>query len=94
VDPVVFDLSKELTLEDLPSDELKWVVESIGLTLGIKLMKDLRGIRIDFPKNPFKRAAHRYIRENYDGTNAKVLARQFNLSEGHIYALCNKKEKS
>ena len=94
VNPEAFDIFREFTLEDLPSDEMRWVAASIGLPSTIKLIQDLQGIRIDFPKMALKRVIHRYIQKKYDGTNAKLLARQFNLCERWIYKICNKKEKA
>ena len=76
---------KLLTKEDIP-DSLKDIVDVIGINNFIKLCRLCGGICIYIPteNSLIKPIRNRIIRESFDGSNYKELARKFNISEVQV----------
>ena len=70
--------------EDLEGD-IGLVAEQCGLEVAVSLVRAMGGTQLSVPKFAFKRAAVRYIRDRYDGTNAKLLALATCMSERFVY---------
>ena len=65
------------------------IYEEIAKTIGeeqtIKLYKNFRGQQITFPRRIYSiEYVSRSVRDNYDGSNVRELARKFDYSERRI----------
>lgn len=83
------ELSREdflgtVTPEDLTGD-IGLVAEQCGLDVAVRLATHMGGTQLWLPKYAFKRAAIRYVRAHYDGTNAKVLALAIGTTERFVF---------
>lgn len=76
---------KFLTKEDVP-DSLKDIADEIGIDNFIKLCRLCGGVCIYIPteNSLIKPIRNRVIRESFDGSNYKDLARKFNISEVQV----------
>jgi len=85
---MIRDWLKNLTIADMPNDDMKLVAEQCGMEVAIILLEKLNGIIIYIPKIAAdKRFIKKYVNENYDGRNAKNLAVEIGVSEQYIYKL-------
>jgi len=82
----------EMSLDDLPNEDLKDLAHVCGIHTAIKLLQDLNGIHIYIPKDGFKKVIERFIIKNFDGSNAKKLALACNISEVHVYEIVRKED--
>ena len=78
------DFLATVTPEDLDGD-IGLVGEQCGLDVAVSLVVRLGGTKLSVPKYALKRAARRYIRAHYDGTNAKILALATGMTERFVY---------
>ena len=86
------NLALNLTINDLPNDDLKIVADIVGLPIAVKLLEDLPGILISIPKTGLNKCRNGYICNNYDGSKeSRVdLARKFGVSERYIIQMVSK----
>lgn len=82
-----------LSKEDLPNDDLLLVAEKCGLEVAIRLMNQLQGLTINIPRNALRKVVSRYIREQYNGRNAKQLALECQVSVRHVYGILRKERR-
>ena len=83
------DISREDFLgtvqpEDLGGD-MGLVASQCGLDVAVRLVQAMGGTQLSVPKYALKRAAVRFIRAQYDGTNAKSLALATGMTERFVY---------
>jgi len=72
----------------LPDDlegHLREIAEYCGMDVAVRLWETFPGATLTIRKQALKRAAIRYIREHYDGTNAAALVRATGFAERFIY---------
>ncbi|MCM1009023.1 MAG: DNA-binding protein [Ruminococcus flavefaciens] len=88
------DFLDELTLDDLDGDQYD-LAECIGLEMYIKLVRTFAGlpITIPMPKSINKNARNRRIIKEFNGCNAKQLARRYGLSKRRIHEITSYKLK-
>lgn len=48
------DFLSQLTVEDMPNEEMRWVAEDCGLDVAIEMIRHLRGIRVYVPNIEFE----------------------------------------
>lgn len=79
------DWKKEIKIEDLP-DVYKMVAEEIGVENTVKLSELLGGMPYYFPKMDKLLMMKRdeLIREQFDGSNYRALAKKFKVTEQTI----------
>lgn len=83
------DFLATVTPEDLEGD-IGLVAEQCGIDVAVRLVLRVGGTQLSVPKYALKRAAIRFIRAHYDGTNAKILALATGMTERFVYdALAN-----
>lgn len=77
---------RNLTLEDLPSEDIKIIADLYGMEFAIKFMSDLSGVMINVPSCALKKIRNNYICRNYDGTKKTCmsLALECNVTEAYI----------
>jgi hypothetical protein len=73
-----------VTPEDLGGD-IGLVAEQCGVDVAVQLVQRMGGTQISVPKYALKAAAIRYIRDHYDGTNAKLLVLATGMTERFVY---------
>jgi len=78
------DFWATITPEDLDGD-VGLVAEECGMDVAVQLVAAMGGTKLSVPKSAFKRAAVRYIRARYNGTNAKILAMATGMTERFVY---------
>lgn len=79
------ELAAETTMEDI-ADAYKPLVEMIGLNNVLKLSQYFMGDKVYLPKAEriLSPARNRRIRREYDGSNTKDLAKDFDLTTNQI----------
>lgn len=88
------DFLDDLVLEDLSGDQYD-LAECIGLDVYVKLVRNFAGlpITVPMPQSINKSARNRKIIREFNGYNAKKLARKYGLSKRRINELTAKKLK-
>jgi Mor family transcriptional regulator len=83
---------EDITVEDLPNEDLKIVAALVGLDTAVKMMCELPGIVISIPKNATLGAKIKYIKKHYDGSKKSryELAKACGVSENYIYKIIRK----
>ena len=83
---------ENVTPDDMPNDDLKYVAYNAGLKQALILIFLLPGLSLYIPKLGLKRLKENYIIKNYDGRRTTInrLAIECNLSQRHIYKIINK----
>ena len=71
---------RELEIDDLPSDDLRWIAEEFGLDTALSIWHRCAGTPISFPKNLPKAFCLRYLQDHFSGHNAPQLARTLGIS--------------
>jgi|GEM_PF-2320959 len=78
------DFLATVTPEDLDGD-IGLVAEQCGVEVAVRLVMRVGGTQLSIPKYALKRAAIRFIRAHYDGTNVKTLALATGMTERFVY---------
>lgn len=69
----------------------KDLAEQLGVETTIKIHEQLGGTQVTFPLKLFSQDyVEKQIRARYDGTNSKVLAKEFGYTERYIRTLLSK----
>ncbi len=64
---------RNLTLEDLPSEDIRIIADFYGVRFALRLMKDLPGVTISIPSSGLKKIRNDYICRNYHGSKKSRL---------------------
>ena len=59
---------ENITIEDMPNDDLKFVAQCAGIKTALTLIFCLPGLILNIPKNALNNLKKRYIIKEYDGT--------------------------
>ena len=80
---------KNITIENLPNEDLKILASVVGLSATIKLICEYPGILISVPKSATLQARIDYVKEHYDGSKKSrcELSKICELSERAIYKI-------
>lgn len=83
------NILSNLTIDDLPNEELKDVAAFSDMTTVISLMKHCKGLHFNIPKNCFDQFKRDYIFESYDGSMSSVrrMALELDMTQRHIQAI-------
>lgn len=81
--------SEQLTIQDLPNEDLQLIAEDIGIEAIVKLALNHSGIYIYITKDFKKMLKRVYVLRTFDGSNAKFLARKLDISERAVYDWVN-----
>jgi Mor family transcriptional regulator len=93
---VVTDLKPlldEFTPADLPNEDMKLLASVMGFAQTVFLMKEFAGMQFFIPKRWMNKILGRLVKRDFNGSNAKILARKFNISERQVYNLYKEKEE-
>ncbi len=85
----------EIAIEDL-QEQHKLIAESIGMESFLNLVRAFGGSAIYIPqmKEVTKMRTYRKISEEFDGTNIKVLANKYGVSESTVYNIVREQIQS
>ena len=59
---------EELTIEDLPNQDLQIIASVVGFDVAIRLIYELAGFEFTVPKHSLSHLKYKYIAKKYDGT--------------------------
>ena len=69
------------------------IFESVGEDIAREIHSNFGGQQFNFPRRLYsKEYVIRYLKENYDGTNVRRLARELDYSERWVQSIINKNE--
>jgi hypothetical protein len=74
-----------IKIDDLPSDDMKLVAEKCGISIVKKLTMGFPQYRFYIPRIETTEWAKKYIRNTYNGSNAKRIASDLGVSERFVY---------
>ena len=80
---------QNVTSDDMPNDDLKFVAENAGVKSALILILLLPGLTVNIPKHALKSLKERYILKEYDGTKFTLnrLTIECGLSQRYVYNL-------
>lgn len=83
---------ENISIEDMPNDDLKFVAQCAGIKAALTLIFCLPGLIVNIPKNALKKLKERYILKEYDGTKMTLnrLVVECELSQRHVEAVIRK----
>ena len=83
-------VAANMTIDDMPSEDMKMIAESCGVEVALSVMRNLPGARFFVPVNWQKIIAERYIAAHAD-KSVKALAIETGLSDAKVLQTLNKK---
>lgn len=80
---------KNVTSNDMPNDDLKFVAENAGIKSAMALILLVPGLTVTIPRNALKTLKEKHILNEYDGTKYTLnrLAVECDLSQRYVYNL-------
>ena len=80
---------EELTIEDLPNQDLQIIASVVGFDVAIRLISELAGFEFTVPKHSLSHLKNKYIAKKYDGTKASrfELGKRFGIGERSIFRI-------
>lgn len=78
-----------VTIEDMPNDDLKYIAQNAGLKAAMALILLTPGLTVTIPKNALRSLKERHIINEYDGTKLTLnrLVVECNLSQRQVYKI-------
>ena len=83
-------VNENMTVEDVPGDDMKMIARECGIDVAIKVMLKLKGTRFFVPKNWQKKIVRKYILAN-PGKSVKEFVRDTDMSDWFINDVLNQK---
>lgn len=80
-----------LSMDDLPNEGLRYIAAACGMEIAKSLIVHCPGLEFRIPMRPNRIAAKRHIEINWDGANAKALARETGMSQRFVYDVLREK---
>ena len=80
-------LLKEITIEDLPNEELKLIATYCGMEVVLVLINKLPGLTVTIPRFAYKKMIKAYVKKHYGGTrnSKREIALKWGVSELFVY---------
>lgn len=78
------ELLSQLTLEEMPSDDLKDIAMLVGVENAFKILHKFRGRSVYFPSYWQRNIVQKFVSHKYNGENTKELAKELDVSETTI----------
>ena len=82
---------KNITADDMPNDDLKFIAENAGIKSALILILLLAGLTINIPKYSLRKLKEKYIMKEF---TINRLAVECDLSQRYVYNLIKKKLKA
>ena len=82
----------EITIDEMPNEELKIIASLCGVNTAIELMKNMPGVMICIPNRSLIALRNKYIRKKHDGSKKSLidLSLSLRLSERQLYEILKK----
>jgi Mor family transcriptional regulator len=84
------DRLKDITIDDMPNEDMRLVAETCGLSVAVKLLRTCGGAKLYVPKLSSKRLIDRKIVEEFNGGNVRRLRSRYGVSKRYIYNVLRK----
>lgn len=86
---------KNITADDMPNDDLKYIAENAGIRSALILILLLPGLTINIPKYALRKLKEKYIIKEFDGSKFTLnrLAIECGLSQRYVYNMIKKRLK-
>ena len=85
---------ESMTLEDMPTEDMRHLAESCGVDVAIKLLKTMAGINIYIPLQiRFRKVIERFVVKEFNSANAKILAQACNISINYVYEIVQREDE-
>lgn len=86
---------KNITADDMPNDDLKYIAENAGIRSALILILLLPGLTINIPKYALRKLKEKYIMKEFDGSKFTLnrLAIECGLSQRYVYNMIKKRLK-
>jgi len=86
---------KNITSDDMPNDDLRFIAERAGLDAALALIFFTPGLIVPIPKNAFKQLKDKYILNNYRWSKYSMneLSIECDVTPRYIYKLIKEKIK-
>lgn len=81
IEDLLTPLASTLSAADLPSDDLRWIAEHLGIETAIKVALLYPGMTIYIPKSCERRLKMVYLAKNHTGNNLRDLCVKLNISQ-------------
>lgn len=81
------ELYENVTLEDMPTDDMREIAEICGVDNTVEIMRIFAGLTINVPANFSKKLVDKYIKKNYNGSNMKKICRVCGVSSRYVFKL-------
>lgn len=79
------DWVKELEIDDLLDNDIKFIYDSCGLDLLLQLWENFPKMTLYISTKPLTEAKKRYIKKHFNNKNVKELCRKLDVAERFIY---------
>ncbi len=80
---------EQLSIEDMPSDDMRLLAKYCGVDVAVKVMQNMGGLGIYVPKNPFPLIVERILRTERN-PNFKEIATTCNVTERYVRKIWQK----
>lgn len=87
------DWLKDITIDDMPNEDMRMVAETCGLPVAVKLMKACGGTKLYVPRVGFKKLIDRKIVEEFRGCNVRKLSLKYGVSRTYVFNILQKHRK-
>lgn len=85
----VSQIIEQLSIEDMPSDDMKLLAKYCGVDVAVKVMQNMGGLGIYVPKNPFPLIVERILRSQRN-PDFKDIATNCNVTERYVRKIWSK----
>jgi hypothetical protein len=85
------DWLKEIEIEDLLENDVKFIHECCGLEMLLALWENFPKMTLHISTKPLTLAKKRYIKKHFNGKNVKDLCRLLEVSERFVYEAAEEK---
>lgn len=85
------EILAQLTIDEMPSDEIKDIALLVGVENAFKILHKFRGRSIYFPTYWQRNIVQKWVSHKYNGENTKTLAKELDVSETTIRQAAAKK---
>jgi len=83
----------DMTIDDIQSEHMQLVAEKCGISDAISLMSHVPGLELYIPLSGRKTIIKRYIKLNYNGSNASSLAVKLGVDQKYVLKIVKKLDR-
>lgn len=80
----LIEYSRDMAIADMPTKDLQWIAESVGVEAAVKLALEHSGVRLHLPRRLVFMLKKRCVQKLFNGANTRELANQLGVGETTI----------